>query len=167
LEIADWLRGLSLERYAETFRDNAIDSRGIARAERGRSRKARGPPRPSQDHAEGDRSASWRCGRKHCGACAGIGYDPWRGRASLKIPPMPSSARIVGLGLKLPAQVAVGQTILGRSSARNAVSDCRNRKWHQSPKNSALSMPILPSTLPKRFSLQRSLSSCMEDLGRE
>ena len=23
--IADWLRGLSLERYAETFRDNAID----------------------------------------------------------------------------------------------------------------------------------------------
>jgi class 3 adenylate cyclase len=25
LEIADWLRGLSLERYAETFRDNAID----------------------------------------------------------------------------------------------------------------------------------------------
>jgi hypothetical protein len=26
LEIADWLRGLSLERYAETFRDNAIDA---------------------------------------------------------------------------------------------------------------------------------------------
>ena len=25
MEIADWLRGLSLERYAETFRDNAID----------------------------------------------------------------------------------------------------------------------------------------------
>jgi SAM domain (Sterile alpha motif) len=25
LEIADWLRELSLERYAETFRDNAID----------------------------------------------------------------------------------------------------------------------------------------------
>jgi hypothetical protein len=25
LEIADWLRGLSPERYAETFRDNAID----------------------------------------------------------------------------------------------------------------------------------------------
>jgi SAM domain (Sterile alpha motif) len=25
LEIADWPRGLSLERYAETFRDNAID----------------------------------------------------------------------------------------------------------------------------------------------
>ena len=25
LEISDWLRGLSLERYAETFRDNAID----------------------------------------------------------------------------------------------------------------------------------------------
>jgi hypothetical protein len=25
LGIADWLRGLSLERYAETFRDNAID----------------------------------------------------------------------------------------------------------------------------------------------
>jgi hypothetical protein len=24
LEIADWPRGLSLERYAETFRDNAI-----------------------------------------------------------------------------------------------------------------------------------------------
>ena len=25
MEIADWLRVLSLERYAETFRDNAID----------------------------------------------------------------------------------------------------------------------------------------------
>ncbi|HYT54497.1 MAG TPA: SAM domain-containing protein [Verrucomicrobiae bacterium] len=25
MEIADWLRGLSLDRYAETFRDNAID----------------------------------------------------------------------------------------------------------------------------------------------
>ena len=25
MEIADWRRGLSLERYAETFRDNAID----------------------------------------------------------------------------------------------------------------------------------------------
>ncbi len=25
MEIADWLRGLSLERYAETFRDNAIE----------------------------------------------------------------------------------------------------------------------------------------------
>ena len=25
LEIADWLRELSLERYAETFRDNALD----------------------------------------------------------------------------------------------------------------------------------------------
>ena len=25
MEIADWPRGLSLERYAETFRDNAID----------------------------------------------------------------------------------------------------------------------------------------------
>ena len=25
METADWLRGLSLERYAETFRDNAID----------------------------------------------------------------------------------------------------------------------------------------------
>jgi len=25
LEIADWLHGLSLERYAETFRNNAID----------------------------------------------------------------------------------------------------------------------------------------------
>jgi class 3 adenylate cyclase len=25
LDIADWLRGLSLERYAETFRDNAIE----------------------------------------------------------------------------------------------------------------------------------------------
>ena len=25
MEIADWLRRLSLERYAETFRDNAID----------------------------------------------------------------------------------------------------------------------------------------------
>ena len=25
MEIADWLRGLSLERYAETFRANAID----------------------------------------------------------------------------------------------------------------------------------------------
>ena len=25
MEIADWLRGLSVERYAETFRDNAID----------------------------------------------------------------------------------------------------------------------------------------------
>jgi hypothetical protein len=36
---------------------------------------------------------------------------------------MPTSAKTVGLGLKLPAQVAVGQTILGRSSARNAVSD--------------------------------------------
>jgi len=26
LEIADWLRGLSLERYAETFRDNASNT---------------------------------------------------------------------------------------------------------------------------------------------
>ena len=77
--------------------------------------------------------------------------------AGLKIPPMPSSARIVGLGSKLPAQVAVRETILGRSSARNAVSDSRNQKRQQSPKNSALSMPILPSTLPKRFSLQRLL----------
>ena len=25
MDIADWLRGLSLERYAETFRDNAIE----------------------------------------------------------------------------------------------------------------------------------------------
>ena len=25
MEIADWLRGLALERYAETFRDNAVD----------------------------------------------------------------------------------------------------------------------------------------------
>jgi len=25
MEIADWLRGLSLERYAETFRENAVD----------------------------------------------------------------------------------------------------------------------------------------------
>ena len=25
MEIADWLRGLSLERYAETFRDNAVE----------------------------------------------------------------------------------------------------------------------------------------------
>jgi hypothetical protein len=25
LEIADWLRGLSLERYAETFRENAVE----------------------------------------------------------------------------------------------------------------------------------------------
>ena len=25
MNIADWLRGLSLERYAETFRDNATD----------------------------------------------------------------------------------------------------------------------------------------------
>ena len=25
MDIADWLRGLSLERYAETFRDNAVE----------------------------------------------------------------------------------------------------------------------------------------------
>ena len=133
MEIADWLRGLSLERYAETFRDNAIDVAVL--------------PELSESDLEklgvllGHRKIMLRAiaalrrrrGRKHCGACAGIGSDPWRGRASLKIP-MPSSARIVGLGLKLPAQVAVGQTILGRSSARNAVSDSRNQKWHQSPK---------------------------------
>ena len=76
MEIADWLHGLSLERYAETCRDNAIDVSGIARAERGRSRKARRPPRLSQDHAECDRSASWRRGGKHCAACAGIRSDP-------------------------------------------------------------------------------------------
>jgi SAM domain (Sterile alpha motif) len=154
LEIADWLRGLSLERYAETFRDNAIDVAVL--------------PELSESDLEklgvllGHRKIMLRAiAALRGGACAGIGSEPWRDRASLKIPPMP--ARIVGLGLKFPAQVAVGQTILGRSSARNAVSDCRNRKWHQSPKNSALSMPILPSTLPKRFSLQRSLSSCMEE----
>jgi hypothetical protein len=113
LEIADWLRGLSLERYAETFRDNAIDVAVLPELSESDLEKLGVLPRPLQDHAEGDCSASWRRSRKHCGACAGIGTDPWRGRASLKIPPMPSSARIVGLGLKLPAQVAVGQTILG------------------------------------------------------
>ena len=30
MEIADWLRGLSLERYVETFSDNAIDVGGAA-----------------------------------------------------------------------------------------------------------------------------------------
>ena len=74
--IADLLRGLTLEWYVETFRDKCNRRRGIARAERVRSRKARRPARPSQDHAEGDRGASWRRGRKHCGACAGIGSDP-------------------------------------------------------------------------------------------
>ena len=40
MEIADWLRGLSLERYAETFRDNAIDVAVLPELS-GRSRKAR------------------------------------------------------------------------------------------------------------------------------
>jgi len=102
LEIADWLRGLSLERYAETFRDNAIDVAVL--------------PELSEADLEklgvllGHRKIMLRAiAALRGGACAGIGYDPWRGRASLKIPPMPSSARIVGLGLKFPAQVAVGK----------------------------------------------------------
>jgi hypothetical protein len=76
LEIADCLRGLSLERDAETFRDNANDVAVLPELSEADLEKARRPPRPSQDHAEGDRSASWRRGRKHCGACAGIGSDP-------------------------------------------------------------------------------------------
>src|SRR4030095_15020460 len=121
------------ERYAETFRDNASDGTVLPELSESDLEKL-GVLLPSQDHAEGDRSASWRRGRKHSGAYAGIGSDPWRGRVSLKIPPMPSSARIVSLGLKFPAQVAVGQPILGRSSARNAVGDSRTRGGISHPK---------------------------------
>ena len=76
MEIADWLRGLSLERYAETFRDNAIDVAVLPELSEADLENARRPLRPSQDHAEGDRSASWRRGRKHCRACAGTASDP-------------------------------------------------------------------------------------------
>jgi len=60
LEIADWLRGRSLERYAETFRDNAFDVAVLPELSEADLEKLGRPPRPSQDHAEGDRSASWR-----------------------------------------------------------------------------------------------------------
>jgi SAM domain (Sterile alpha motif) len=77
LEIADWLGGLSLERYAETFRDNAIDVAVLPELSEADLEKL--GVLLGHRKIEGDRKASWRRGRKHCGACAGIGFDPTAG----------------------------------------------------------------------------------------
>jgi hypothetical protein len=162
LEITDWLRGLSLERYAETFRDNAIDVAVL----------------PELSEADLEKLGVLLGHRKiMLRAIAAL-----RGGAAENIAePVPASAPIPGEAerrskflrcrllreLWVLAEVACtscgGANHLRAKFCKKWVSDSRNRKWHQSPKNSALSMPILPSTLPKRFSLQRSLSSCMEE----
>ena len=84
--IADWLRGLSLERYAETFRDNAIDVAVL--------------PELSESDLEklgvllGHRKIMLRAiaalrggGRKHCGAVPASAPIPrWRTNPAPKGP---------------------------------------------------------------------------------
>jgi hypothetical protein len=76
LEIADWLRGLSLERYAETFRDNAVDVAVLPELSKADLEKLGVLLGHRKIMLRAIAAASWRRGRTHCGACVGIGSDP-------------------------------------------------------------------------------------------